>query len=494
MKSIFRYPGGKTRSTVQGWIRSHRPAGVREYREPFVGGGGVFFAIEAREIPLRWINDANAGLISVYRALADRPAEFAALCRSIEPARPDDPLTGSGSEGGLPQNARLKSVFDSLATNPDCDQALRYFFVNRTVFAGRVNYDRPSRLYFSKPEGWDLVRGDRLERAAAHVTGTRITCGDFAPVLSESGEGVWIYADPPYYRDTKFTGNSKLYQHGFSVEDHRRLATAVRGCEHAVALSYDDDPEGFVRSLYEGGGFRLVENSWAYCGSTNATKDRGRELLILNYEPPGQRAFSFPEPCGEVLGPAEAEALATHEGAIDHSLRSCFAAGAALKAIRDGRLYRETDRTFEAYCRRRWGMSRQRANQFIDCSTIEDSLTTIVVKPATESQARELAALRDGDGSIDAAKVAEVWSEVVASSGRTGRPVTARLIREHVRAAAPAPAGGEETPARAAPDIARIVRDIETLDEEAALLVFGRMRKLWPHLFGASPDRQEVLS
>ena len=162
---VFRYPGGKTRSAVTGWILAHRPPGVREYREPFVGGGGVFFAMT--DSPGRvWLNDTSEGLVAVYLALRDRPGEFVARCRAVEPERPDDPLTGPGPCGGRPVNRRLKELFDRVARDAGEDPAFRYFVLNRMGFGGRVNYDLPSRQFFSNPAGWNIVPGPRLGRAA----------------------------------------------------------------------------------------------------------------------------------------------------------------------------------------------------------------------------------------------------------------------------------------------------------------------------------------
>lgn len=44
--------------------------------------------------------------------------------------------------------------------------------------------------------------------------------------------------------------------------------------------------------------------------------------------------------------------------------------GLALATIRDRRLYRAEFRTFEEYCRERWGFSRRRAYQLIACARI----------------------------------------------------------------------------------------------------------------------------
>lgn len=433
MKGIFRYPGGKTRPEVRKWILGYRPDGVREYREPFVGGGGIFFGVQGVE--RRWINDRHEGLVAVYAALRDRPEEFIAACREISPASPGDERTGGGERGGQPVNARLKAVFDRLAFDPDADPALRYFFVNRTVFAGRVNYDIPSRLYFSNETGWDIVHTDRLERAARHVAGVRITSGDFAPLLSEPGEDVWVYCDPPYVVNTEMTRTSQLYQYGFSESDHRRFAAAVRASPHRVAVSYDDDGGGFVRSLFpESEGFRVVRGSWAYSGTTSETKERGKELLILNYDPPGGLLTLLSVGGGEAdgdLSEAEVDELSAAEAEIADALRGMLRdylrVGRSLRRIRDRRTYRADYRTFEDYCKRRWGFTPQHAGMLMRAATTVESLETIVsVAPVRESQVRELTRLEANDQRV------RVWESALAAAEGDPEKVTAKMVRAEV--------------------------------------------------------------
>jgi DNA adenine methylase len=138
MKSIFRYPGGKSVSTVQKRILKYKPNDINEYREPFVGGGGIFFAMD--KIENRWINDIDKNLMTVYLALRDRPDDFINKCRQIEPQKPDEEKVATKPGGKALYNKRLKEVFEYFAENETCDQALRYFFVNRTVWYGRVRY------------------------------------------------------------------------------------------------------------------------------------------------------------------------------------------------------------------------------------------------------------------------------------------------------------------------------------------------------------------
>lgn len=431
MKSIFRYPGGKTKPMIQKWITDHMPTGVKEYREPFVGGGGVFFALSNSGIERKWINDKHEGLIAVYEALRDRPKEFVAACREIEPPRPDDPLTEEGVKGGEPKNARLKEHFDQMKLNTQCDQALRYFFVNRTVHgSGRVNYDIPSRLYFSNPDGWNITAGEQLEKAAKALTGTKITSGDFEELLTAPGKDVWIYLDPPYVVNTALTATSQLYQHSFTTEDHRRFAAAVQNCRHRVCISYDDDGDGFVRSLFPEPEFRIVEGSWKYAGTTDAQKREGRELLILNYEPPQGTLAVQSQPPAVI-----SRRLVDWEGELElcfKNRRTAFVRiGEILGEISESGEYKATHHTFKKYLAERWGLGEPQASRFVNGAAVYREIASLPMGkllPDNERQVRELTRLPSPD------QAAEVWKAVTASV--TGESqITAAVIRKHVNEA-----------------------------------------------------------
>lgn len=284
MKSIFRYPGGKTKKSIREKILNKAPKEFAEYREPFVGGGGIFFSIDPKI--KRWVNDKDENLISVYLALKNRPEDFINKCREILPPQSGEPLAPA-RQGGKPlYNARLKEHFDYLIHNNECDQALKYFFTNRTNWAGRVNYDIPSRMYFSNPNGWNIVETTLLEEASKILHNTTITCVDYSDLLECDGDNVWIYCDPPYYKNTNLPTRSQLYKYNFTLEDHKVFAEKIKQCRHKVCISYDD-VDGVIKELFKD--FNIYEESWTYCGTSSAEgcskyKKTGKELIITNYE------------------------------------------------------------------------------------------------------------------------------------------------------------------------------------------------------------------
>lgn len=291
MKSIFRYPGGKSKISIRSFIHQHSPKIYTEYREPMVGGGGIFFSIPPHIN--RWINDINPNLMSVYQILKNNPKEFIKQCKSIKPPQNNEPL--SAAKGGKAlYNARLKQKFDELIKNKENHPALSYFFINRTVWGGRVTYEFDSRLYFSNPNGWNIVNTTTLQDAAKLLENTKITCGNYKKMLEpqkkphKNPKEIWVYLDPPYVVNSKLHKSSQLYEYNFGMDEHEEMAELIKKSPYSISVSYDDDDQGLIRSLYKD--FNIHEAEWTYCGTSssadsgNKKKKKGKELIITNYE------------------------------------------------------------------------------------------------------------------------------------------------------------------------------------------------------------------
>ena len=133
---------------------------------------------------------------------------------------------------------------------------------------------------------------------------------------------------------------------------------------------------------------------------------------------------------------------------IEHGLQTFFDVGTALMVVRNDRLYREEYGTFEDYCQQKWGWTRQRANQLIASADVVANLaemTTIVVKPTTESQARALTKL-------EPEKQRAVWKDVVetAPKGKVTAKHVQAVVEQHKEPAKPKPEP-EPEPVVAAP-------------------------------------------
>jgi len=117
------------------------------------------------------------------------------------------------------------------------------------------------------------------------------------------------------------------------------------------------------------------------------------------------------------------------EAKIERAMKNAFYdVGCELRHINERRLYILRAPTFEDYCQKRWEISRPRAYQLIEASTIVDSLSTTGMLvdnlPARETHVRPLSSLED-----DAQRV-EVWQRVVERAN--GNSITARLVSEEV--------------------------------------------------------------
>jgi hypothetical protein len=120
--------------------------------------------------------------------------------------------------------------------------------------------------------------------------------------------------------------------------------------------------------------------------------------------------------------------LRENEAIIERGIAAYREAGLALKRIRDDRQYKDTHKTFDAYCQERWGMGRQRAYELINAATTADDLYAngVQTPPQNERVAREL------KGTL--AQKREAWNETVK---RNGDKPTAEQTREVVEEKSP---------------------------------------------------------
>ena len=130
------------------------------------------------------------------------------------------------------------------------------------------------------------------------------------------------------------------------------------------------------------------------------------------------------------------EELTEEEASDRHRLelrveRAFYEAGSALRELRNRRLYRSTHKTFEEYCRDRFGFQRAYPYRLIDAAVVVDNLSPIGdILPTAESQCRPLARLEP-----DSQR--QAWNKAVEAaggnvpSGRIVKGIVERLKERH---------------------------------------------------------------
>ena len=78
LSPLLKYPGGKEKEL--NFILPNIPQNVKNYYEPFVGGGAVYFSLTAEQY---FINDKSEELISLYKLIANQNVEFLEKTKSI---------------------------------------------------------------------------------------------------------------------------------------------------------------------------------------------------------------------------------------------------------------------------------------------------------------------------------------------------------------------------------------------------------------------------
>ena len=272
-KSPLRYPGGKSRALKQ--ILPLIPPNVTEFREPFVGGGSVYFAIRSifqNHIQSYWINDLNYDLYCFWKQTRDNVAE---LVKALEDTKANS-HNGRILFGELTESKDLLSQDRDLL--PEFERAVRFFVLNRITFSGIVDSGGYSQAAYEKRfTDSSIVRVNMISR---YLSGVEITCGDYTDALFQDGEDVFIFLDPPYWKATE----SKLYGTRGTLHtsfDHAQFAENMKKCPHKWLITYDDSP--VIRELFD---FAEIQEWTLQYGMNNykkTTAAKGNELFIKNY-------------------------------------------------------------------------------------------------------------------------------------------------------------------------------------------------------------------
>lgn len=266
---FLKWAGGKW--AIAPHLRSLLPHDHRQrvYREPFLGGGAMFFYLQPDQA---YLSDALEPLITAYRATQ---FHVEPLIHRLEQLR---------ETHSKEQYYDIRTRFNAERSASEIERAAWLIYLNKTCYNGLFRTNR--RGGFNVPIGrFDnpgIVDPTRLRAAAAVLARATISHARFDHLLDAAQRDDLIYFDPPYVPISK-TANFSSYSDGsFNERDQKNLAVVFReldkrGC--LLALSNSDT--ALVRELYAGFDVSPVIAPRAI-SSKASTRGDVTELLIRN--------------------------------------------------------------------------------------------------------------------------------------------------------------------------------------------------------------------
>jgi len=242
--------------------------GERDYHEPFIGGGAVFFHVAPGSGS---INDINPKLMNFYRVVRDDPEAL------IEET--------SKYHYEKEEFYELRSRYNSPGLS-EVEYAAILLYLNKTAYNGlyRVNSKGEFNVPFGRHVNPTIVNPQSILKASRLFGEIEIRSGGYNYVLELAEEGSLCYLDPPYHPASGTANFVDYSSDGFKVGDQERLRDLCLELDRkGVIFVLSNSNTEKVMELYGGQGFRIESLKTRRSISRKvSSRDSGYDLLITN--------------------------------------------------------------------------------------------------------------------------------------------------------------------------------------------------------------------
>jgi DNA adenine methylase len=256
---FLKWAGGKRQLLAT--LRRFVPAAFRNYYEPFIGSGALFFDLYGRgrlEGRSATLSDSNADLIGCWTQVRDRVDDVIDRLRALEAGHRASPAAHYyrvRDDRFNPERLDALRSGRSLAAAYTPPLAAMLVYLNRTGFNGlfRLNasgaFNVPAGRY-ANPRICDEPNL-RAVSEALRCPDVRLLEAPFVDSVRHAGPGDLVYFDPPYAPLSRTSDFTSYTSAGFGPRDQESLQRLVldlveRGC--SVILSNSTAPE--IAALY----------------------------------------------------------------------------------------------------------------------------------------------------------------------------------------------------------------------------------------------------
>ncbi|HKP97352.1 MAG TPA: Dam family site-specific DNA-(adenine-N6)-methyltransferase [Fibrobacteria bacterium] len=303
-RPFLKWAGGKGQLLER--LSAHFPKAladgtVRDYFEPFLGGGAMFFHV-MQKYPLRsaFLMDANEELVLLYNAVQRDVEPLIAILTQMQ----KDYLKLNEAKRRI-RYLKVRETLNAARAGMDfrkysaawVERASQILFLNKTCYNGlfRVNKSGGFNTPFGKYVRPTIADPENLRGASRLLAKAKIRRGDFGDLAKMKAlvkPGSFIYYDPPYRplsRTASFTSYSRF---AFGDAEQERLAAMFRALDRrgVYQMLSNSDPKNsdpkddFFERTYSGyrDTFYRIPASRSI-NSNPARRGRINEIVITNY-------------------------------------------------------------------------------------------------------------------------------------------------------------------------------------------------------------------
>lgn len=300
IKPILKWVGGKTQIIDN--LIDEFPVEINNYREIFLGGGSVLFAllscVKSGIIKIYgnvYAYDLNEPLIYVYKNIQSYPHE---LYETLVSIITEFNACGSGDINRNPANVNeaklakenyyywIRSEYNklSLSDKKSILGSAMFIFLNKTCFRGVF---RIGPKGFNVPYGHynnpEIINKEHLEEIHHLIQNVVFECCDFTTSLASVEVNDFVYLDPPYAPETttSFVGYT---ENGFNLEQHNHLFQCIHHLtDNSKKVMLSNADVSLVRENFTNEQYHISSILCKRSINSKNPEAKAKEVIIKNY-------------------------------------------------------------------------------------------------------------------------------------------------------------------------------------------------------------------
>ena len=275
LKPFIKYCGGKAK--LLPYIIENLPkVKFKNYYEPFVGGGSVFFNIYNiynKDVTYT-ISDINDCLMNCYDNIKNN------VDKVINELKKD--VYKNNTVSYYDRRKRYNELKCTILndSNTLIEKVALFIYLNKCGYNGmyRENLKGEFNIPFGKMKNPKICDEELLRVVSESLINVNLGCCEYSDIINVVEKGDFVYLDPPYHETfTDYTNNK------FGEDEQKKLKIFVDTLtDKGVYIMLSNSATSFIKDLYKN--YKQINLTTKYSlGGRGADRGNKEELLIINY-------------------------------------------------------------------------------------------------------------------------------------------------------------------------------------------------------------------